>query len=406
MDRLALLQRTFPELGDAELLELERAAEMQVYPAGAILCRQGEPGTRLFIIGRGEAEIFVQADDNHEILVKRVYPADYFGEMALLSERPRAATVRATTPCLTLEIERETFIPIADHNPALLRALVKQLSDHLRNNDRSIINELRQKNLALQMAYADLAEQERLRTEFIATLSHELRTPLTSAQGFLHLITRGKLEGAGLESALESVTRNVEKMVHLINNLLVLYEMHLISPEFQVLSLAQVVQEALAEAQALLAEEEQLPVILESAADLPAIHGDWNGLLLAIRSLIENAIKFSPEKTPVRIRIYRLEESAIRVDVTDQGVGIPAEWQERIFDPFVRLEGAGANRLFSGLGVGLAIAKFIVERHGGRIEVDSAPGRGSTFSVLLPCQPENGARNMVAGRVPALSAPH
>jgi signal transduction histidine kinase len=172
-------------------------------------------------------------------------------------------------------------------------------------------------------------------------------------------------------------------MVGLINNLLVLYEMLLISPQFSQIPLSDLVHAALDEAKAM-CDDGGPPVMLELPPTLPLVRGDKNGLVLAIRSLIENAFKFSPENTPVILRGQSHNGRDLRLDVIDQGIGIPTDAHDRIFEPFYRLEGGGASRLYPGLGVGLAIAKFIIDRHDGRIEVTSHPGHGSTFSVYLP----------------------
>jgi signal transduction histidine kinase len=383
LSRIDLLHNIFPELSPTELQELDAAAEEQQYEPGALLCQEGEIGRRLFIISEGEAEIFVNSDDRQMILVKNVGPTEYFGEMALVNDAPRAATVRAITTCKTLEIDREAFVATIDQNPALLRAIVRQISNHLQNNDRIIIRELRKKNRALNVAYNNLSSQEKLRTDFIATLSHELRTPLTSAQGFLHLINRGAMQGSAQRSALETVTRNVEKMVDLINNLLVLYEMHLSSPEYSDIALAELVREAIREARTVI-DAQQNPVEFVREGEFPIIRGDRNGLLLAIRSLIENAFKFSQKNDLVVVNLYLVDEDTAGLDVIDLGIGIPPESQAHIFEPFYRVEGTGPDRLFSGLGVGLAISKFIVEQHEGQLTVESNPGEGSTFTIRLP----------------------
>jgi signal transduction histidine kinase len=383
LSRIDLLHNIFPELSPTELQELDAAAEEQQYEPGALLCQEGEIGRRLFIISEGEAEIFVNSDDRQMILVKNVGPTEYFGEMALVNDAPRAATVRAITTCKTLEIDREAFVATIDQNPALLRAIVRQISNHLQNNDRIIIRELRKKNRALNVAYNNLSSQEKLRTDFIATLSHELRTPLTSAQGFLHLINRGAMQGSAQRSALETVTRNVEKMVDLINNLLVLYEMHLSSPEYSNIALAELVREAIREARTVM-DAQQNPVEFVREGEFPIIRGDRNGLLLAIRSVIENAFKFSQKNDLVVVNLYMVDEDTAGLDVIDLGIGIPPESQAHIFEPFYRVEGTGPDRLFSGLGVGLAISKFIVEQHEGQLTVESNPGEGSTFTIRLP----------------------
>jgi signal transduction histidine kinase len=383
IERIGLLRQTFPELGETELEALCRVARERSYPEGSLFCRQGDAGATLFILAEGEAGIFVRAGNpDEEICLKTAQPGSYFGEMALLGNTTRSATVRATTDCRTLEIDRQTFVNLVEEQPALLYNVSRQIIDHLRNNDRAIITELRQKNEELVTAYGHLAEQERLRSQFIATLSHELRTPLTSAQGFLHLINKGALPSDALNQALDLVTRNVEKMVALINNLLVLYEMRLTSHQATSVSLPDIVAEAVDEARASVSDN-KAPVNLEVASHLPDIQGDRNGLILALRALIENALKFSPDHTPVRVRITPPRNGHLQIEVIDCGVGIPAEVLEDIFEPFFRVEGAGASRLFPGLGVGLSIARFIVERHGGHIEVVSTPGQGTNFSIFL-----------------------
>jgi CRP-like cAMP-binding protein len=246
-----MLQQTFPDLSENEIEAIEEGAWTQSYKAGAMICRQGDPGETLFILTKGQVEISIQPDNESRVLVRRIEAPSYFGEMALLGQIYRSATVTAATDCETLKIDRESFISIVESNRVLLMALSNRISDHLYNNDQTIIAELRKKNDALQSAYDNLAEQEQLRTEFITTLSHELRTPLTSVQGFLHLINKGAAQGKSLEIVMDSVNRNVEKMVQLTNNLLVLYEMHLSEPVVTNLSVADLLIDAMQEARSM-----------------------------------------------------------------------------------------------------------------------------------------------------------
>lgn len=131
-------------------------------------------------------------------------------------------------------------------------------------------------------------------------------------------------------------------------------------------------------------EAEEVGVKMDIASNLPEIFADRGSLAMAIRALIENAFKFSPDKTPVTIRAYGYNEAEVAIAIQDRGVGIAAAEQERIFDPFYRLEKEGQTYLFPGLGVGLTIARFVVDRHNGRILVDSQPGEGSPFTIVLP----------------------
>jgi signal transduction histidine kinase len=382
IDPIQLLHNVFPELNNEDIQTLNQAAGTQSYKAGTDILLEGETGTTLYILGQGYAEILVQAN-NQEILIDTVGPNSYFGEMAFLGETTRTATIRAKTQCHTLTLDEKDFMPIARANPNLLRTLLRQIIGHLRRNDEAVIKELNAKNADLEQAYDDLAEQEKLRTQFIATLSHEIRTPLTSVRGFLGLISQGALEGDSLRVAIESITRNVERMVGLTNDLLLMYEMHPSSMEFSFVNLADILIEALNDVRSAL-NGNITGVKLDIAPDLPQLYADPRALTLAVRALTENAFKFNPNQSPISIQAATNDKNEITIAVQDDGVGIPVADQSRIFEPFVRLEKEGGTHLFPGLGVGLTIARFVVERHNGRIEVASTPGKGSTFTIHLP----------------------
>jgi signal transduction histidine kinase len=382
-DPLELLQTTFPEIGRSDIQSLLQAATPQCFPAGTTICRAGEPGTSLFVLAEGEADIIVHANPNIDILIDTVGPNAYFGEMAFLGETTRTATIRAKTTCHTLVIEHTDFLPIAHTNPQLLRTLLRQIIGHLRRNDIAVIQELNVKNTALETAYADLAAQERLRTEFIATLSHELRTPLTTIKGFLGLINQGAVKGESVQVALNAITRNVDTMVGLTNDLLILYEMHPTAAEYTYVSLPDILIEALNAARESL-NGKTTHVTLDIAAEISTVYADRRSLVLALRALIENSFKFNPDKKPVHIHAYYRSPKEAAIAVRDEGIGVARENLTRIFEPFVRIEQEGGQHLFPGLGVGLTIAKFVVERQNGRIEVESAAGQGSTFTIVLP----------------------
>lgn len=378
-----LLQNVFHDLSTNDIRSLSQAASVRSCLANEYICRQGDAGTTLFVIGAGEVDIIVHAKNDNDILVDTLGAGSYFGEMAFLGETTRMATVRTRTPCQMLEIDQDDFMAIARTNPSLLRTLLRQIINHLRNNDQAVIEELNIKNAALVNAFADLAEQEAMRTQFIATLSHELRTPLTSAKGFLSLINQGALQGDALKMALGAITRNVETMVGLTNDLLILYEMHPAEPEYGYYGVAGIVNQALSVARGIM-EGRTPEVKLDIAPDLPEIHVDKRGLVLALRAIIENAFKFNPGGDPVAIQASVVNGSEIAISVQDNGVGIPEDAQERIFEPFIRVEKEGGEHLFPGLGVGLTVARFLVKRHNGLIHVNSQLNEGSIFTITIP----------------------
>lgn len=382
-DPIPFLHNTFPQLNATELYALSEVVTYHTYKPGTELCIEGESGEVLYILTQGRADVIVNTGDGSGVFVDTIEPNNYFGEMSLFGESVRMATIRTRTLCQTVEIEHDDFMRVTQNNPDLLRMLLRQIIGHIRSNDRAVIRELNEKNTALQQAYADLAEQEELRSQFIATLSHELRTPLTSIQGFLGLINQGAIKGNSLPVAMDSITRNADKMVGLLNNLLILYELHPGAMEYEHLSVTDLLVTALNVVRERGAVD-LTAVDLDIASQLPIIYGDKRALVLAVRALLENAYKFMPHKPAIHVRVSQTNGKEVAIAVGDQGIGIPEAEFENIFEPFYRLEQEGTTHLFPGLGVGLTIARFIIERHNGRIELDSSLGKGSTFTLYLP----------------------
>lgn len=378
----ALLQTAFPELTAVDLAALAQTAVWRTFAPNFDICRAGDIGETLYVIGCGEADILIHADDDMEILIQTIGAGTYFGEMSLLGNAPRAATIRTRSECTMLEISHASFEIVTNSNPGLLRRLLIQISNHLRRNDRAVIHALNVKNQELERTYADLAEQERLRTQFIATLSHELRTPLTTIRGYLDLINNGGLNTQTLPVAMGSITRNVERMVGLTNDMFLLYEMHPAEPTYALLDVPDLLVAALKMARERMGDVDTA-VHFDIEPDVPQVYADRNTLLLAIRALLENAFKHTVTRAPVVVTVINTLD-AVSIAITDQGVGIPEAEQARIFEPFYRLEKEGGSHLFPGIGVGLTIARFIVTRHNGRITVDSVPNEGSTFTIFLP----------------------
>jgi signal transduction histidine kinase len=119
---------------------------------------------------------------------------------------------------------------------------------------------------------------------------------------------------------------------------------------------------------------------------LPKVPGDAGGLSRAVGALLDNAVKFSPNGGEIGVRV-RAMDGTLRVEISDPGVGLPMEQVDDVFEPFTRIE-ATAGHLFGGVGLGLPIAKQVVESHGGHIKVESEVGKGSTFTIVLPVTKE------------------
>jgi signal transduction histidine kinase len=232
-------------------------------------------------------------------------------------------------------------------------------------------------------AAAERAAGDDGRAQFLAVVSHEMRTPLTSIISFSELL-RG--EAAGLSSDglryLSVIERNADRLLRLINELLMLNRIEAggLPLELAYVSLPDLAAEAI-KSVAPLAAKSGVSIHLDTA-DGPEVFADFRRLTQVLDNLIGNAVKFSHPDGLVRVRL-RYEHGTWRIDVADTGIGIPADEAARLFGPFAR----GSNARIAGLpgsGLGLAIVKLLVEMHGGEVNVESALGEGSTFSVFLP----------------------
>jgi PAS domain S-box-containing protein len=268
-------------------------------------------------------------------------------------------------------------------------------------SDRKALEEQRDRMFNVEHTARDAAEQARQRfaeqnaklqeldeakTQFLATMSHELRAPLTSIVSFAELIADGDQQlGAGTLESLGVIRRNAERLLRLVGDLLLLSsaETGVLPLQVDLVSVPELVEESARAASASAAERGI--VIDAQAAAGPALQADQLRLQQVLDNLLSNAIKFSDTDGLVTITATH-DEQMWRIDVTDDGIGIPPDDIGRLFSRFVRAANAAAAGL-PGTGLGLSVARAITELHGGRVEVQSTLGSGTTFSVYLPDKP-------------------
>ncbi len=231
-------------------------------------------------------------------------------------------------------------------------------------------------------------ELDRLKDDFVATVSHELRTPLTSMMGFLEMIREG--EAGELtddqQRFLAIVYRSSERLQRLVGDLLFVARLDAsgLQLQFEPVEVGEIVREA-AESVGALARARELDLRLE-LAPLPAITGDRERLSQLVANLLSNAIKFTPAGGHITLRTF-VHDRRVVIEVEDDGVGIPADEQERLFQRFFRSSTA-TEQAIPGTGLGLVISRAIADGHGGTIDVRSEAGAGACFHVELPLDPE------------------
>ena len=233
----------------------------------------------------------------------------------------------------------------------------------------------------------DITELKRIedaKAQFVNMVAHELRAPLAAVDGYMSVMQQGIVEDPGKQAEmLDRSRKRLKSLLDLVADLLDISRMEggTVRREIRPTDVTEVIQDACQLLQPL-AQERQVSIATELPEELPTLRVDRDELSRAVTNLLSNAVKYNKVGGSVTVTA-RVERAYLRIDVTDTGVGISPEGQERVFDEFFR-EKTDTTREVTGTGLGLAIVNRIVDFYHGKVELESTLGEGSTFSMLLP----------------------
>ncbi|HSL31474.1 MAG TPA: ATP-binding protein [Anaerolineales bacterium] len=398
-DKIALLRLAFSGLEDEELAEVAALTELHTYPPNHVLCHEGAYEDVLYIVADGRIVVSQKIPDGEEERVLRVGGrGEVVGEMALIQSAPRAATVRTTTECTVLEMEKEDFETILRRSPRMAIDLIRITLDRIRANDQRMIADLQKTNQVLR-------QLDRNKLEFIQIAAHELRTPLTVLNGFVNLMRTFPEAQANpaLAEVAEGIFTGAHRMHKVVNMMLDLTRigseaLKVASVPVPLVEIIEVLVRDLEQA----ASERNIQLTVTHAEGTPEIKGDPPLIQKAIYQLMVNAIKYTPDggKIHITTRPAVMEDSApgLEIAVRDRGIGLDAEHHDLIFEKFYQVGAVGLHSSGKttfkggGPGLGLALVRGVARAHGGKVWVESAGNdevnfTGSTFYVLLPLAP-------------------
>jgi two-component system sensor histidine kinase SenX3 len=228
---------------------------------------------------------------------------------------------------------------------------------------------------------------EATRRDFVANVSHELKTPV----GAMALLAEAVLDAADDPHEVHrfgtKILNEANRLGTLVTELIALSRLQGAErlPELATVAVDQVITQALDRCR-LAAESANIRITADPPTGL-LLHGDATLLITALSNLLDNAVSYSPPGSPVSIS-RRLESGYVEIAVTDRGLGIDPEHQQRVFERFFRIDQA-RSRSTGGTGLGLAIVKHVAANHGGEVHLWSKPGTGSTFTLRIPAHPDN-----------------
>jgi PAS domain S-box-containing protein len=268
--------------------------------------------------------------------------------------------------------------------------LKKKINEHKRivGELHIELERLQKSQKRIELQNMRLKKLDQMKSNFLNITSHELRTPIASIKGYIEVLLMSTLgpiteeQKQGLEVAL----RNVTQLDHLIQDILDISRLESGTMKFtpEKAKIERIIDDATDTIQSS-AERKQIRITKEIEQGMPDLVVDQERIKQVLTNLLNNAIKFSPEKSPITVRAKK-ESDDVLVEVQDLGRGIPKSKQKKIFELFYQVD-SGMDKKFGGSGLGLAISRGIVLSHGGTIWVESEANKGSTFRFTLPIQP-------------------
>lgn len=398
-EKVLLLRLAFKGLGDEELRAMAELTRFTAYPANFVLCHEGADEDVLYIVADGNVVISKKMlDETGDRILRVAGRGDLVGEMALIQNAPRAATVRTLTECSMLEMEKKDFELILSQSPRIAIDIIRITLDRMRANDHMAIAELQRTNNVLR-------QLDRNKLEFIQVAAHELRTPLTVLNGYVKMLRSfpDVRSNSALNEVIDGIIKGSERMHEIVNLMLDITRIDTetlkVVPE--TIQLPEIIHEVV-NGFTNAAQERNIEIRVEPDANTPSIHGDPSLIQKALQHLVVNAIKYTPDSGSVTIRTRPVmiddEVPGIEISVKDTGIGLDPQHHELVFEKFyqvgnVSIHSSGKTTFKGGgPGLGLAIVRGVARAHGGKVWVESAGHDestfpGSTFYLQLPIQP-------------------
>ncbi len=398
-DKISLLHLAFKGLTENELHAMAAMSQICTYPPEHTLCHEGAYEEVFYIIADGIATISKNISDHDgERILRIASKGDLVGEMALIQNVPRSATVRTLTNCTVLEMDKKNFEIMLSRSPSMAINIIRTTLDRIRENDQIAIQDLQNTNKVLH-------HLDRNKLEFIQVAAHELRTPLTVLKGYVNVLNSFPeiKTNPVIHEVMEGIIKGADRMHEVVNTMLDVTRIDSETLKLQAapVLLKRVISDTVHELTKA-ATERSIEITIAEEEETPNINADPALIQKALYHLIVNAIKYTPDGGKVIVRSYpvTLEKNipGVEIKIQDSGIGLDAEHHELIFEKFyqvgdVSIHSSGKTSFKGGgPGLGLAIVRGVARAHGGKAWVESLGHDevklpGSTFYLQLPIDP-------------------
>ena len=373
----------FQELPDQQIKKIQQVCHQIEYNPGDILFEEGSQADRFYIVADGAVEVWKDYKLPDRDLLAVHEQGHLFGEMALIDELPRSATVLAKEPTRLFYIDRDDFHTIIQDNSKIAISILKSVSAMVRKSNEYFVDNLRERarelektNQALQEAQEELLLKDRLSTlgKFSSLILHDIRNPLSILRSMAEMIVLNSSERKKVERNAKKIISEADRLNQIASELLD-YSRGEIRLNMSIVNLNSFFNRLL-EAVGEKFQARDITVTTEISISEPVIM-DEQRMFRVFFNLADNARKAMPQGGKFSIKAFKADQT-FKVEVADTGVGMDLSIQKKIFDPFFSYYDQG------GTGLGMSIVKSIIEAHHGTLFVSSKPNGGTTFRVTLP----------------------
>jgi signal transduction histidine kinase len=398
-DKIAILRLAFKGLEEAELQEIAALTEIRTYPPDHILCHEGADEDVFYIIADGSVVVSKKTlGEKGERILRVGDRGDLVGEMGLIQNTARAATVRTITECTVLEMGKKDFEALLSQIPRMAIDIIRITLDRMRANDQMAIGDLQRTNNLLR-------QLDRNKLEFIQVAAHELRTPLTVLKGYVKMLRSFPeiTASAAAGEVVEGIIKGADRIHEVVNLMLDVTRIDADSLRLSSapVPLKQLINDLIHDFKKA-AEERNIELTALHAEDTPDVNGDPTLIHMALYHLVVNAIKYTPDGGKVTLTTRPIlmdgDVPGVETAVRDTGIGLDHEHHDLVFEKFyqvgsVAIHSSGKTTFKGGgPGLGLAIVRGVARAHGGKVWVESAGHDevqllGSTFYLQLPLTP-------------------
>jgi CRP-like cAMP-binding protein len=378
-----ILLRAFPGIPHEEAEELIAYGEVRSFPSDTIICHENALASTFYIILQGKVKVSKFINQKKERELKTLKAGDFFGEMALIHNAPRAATVTTVMPTTVLEIKKGSFDRLMRRSASLSMTMAREVSRRLQENEAMAIEDLRIKAGEVAMAFQRLTEQEFSRREYLISAVKDLKSPIEETFDDLDRMRREASGNNTLKPVFNRMAGNVQKIISTLNEILFQHEIDMILARLQTVDVKMLLLNVAAQNQ-LKAEQKGVGIQVDASTDELFTMGDPASIERALNVLFNFAIDTSSKDEIVQIKVAQI----------NSGINIEFRFvcKECSQDILTHLFERSAYHLQDDPDLGysrmqLPIARQIIEQHGGEITAINDNGREKSLIVHLQASP-------------------